>query len=179
MQSNDAEGRQLDDVLALFARYQRRLHAYIGSMLSNPAEADEVLQETNIVVWKKFQQFEPATDFRAWVFQIAYYEVRKHLERKQRNGVTFSPDLLDELSAEYQSREGLLEERRETLTGCVQKLRADDRELVERVYGQGVDVGQLAEQTGREKTSIYRSLRRIRQLLFECVERTLGAQGNP
>jgi RNA polymerase sigma-70 factor (ECF subfamily) len=168
---------RVGDVLALFARYQRRLHAYIAAMLPNPAEADEVLQETNIVVWRKCEQFRPDTDFRAWVFQIAYFEVRKFLERRQRRGLSFSPELLDELSARYRRDEDVLESRREALAGCVAKLRPDDRELVGRVYGEGIDVAVLAEQTGRKGTSIYRSLRRIRQWLSECVERTLAAEG--
>src|SRR3954463_7617189 len=99
----EPEPGRLDEVLALFARFQRRLYLYIASMLPNPAEAEEVLQETNIVVWKKFDQFRPNSDFRAWVFRIAYFEVRKHLERRGR-GVTLSHELLDELSADFQER---------------------------------------------------------------------------
>jgi RNA polymerase sigma-70 factor (ECF subfamily) len=174
-QGNDPA--RLDDVLALFAKYQRRLYLYIASMLPSPAEAEEVLQETNIVVWRKFDQFRPDTDFRAWVFQIAYFEVRKLLERKRRAGVCFSPELLDELSAAYDREEEHLEQRREALAGCLDKLPPADRELVGRVYGDGVEVADLAAQTGRERTSIYRSLRRIRQALFDCVGRTLAAEG--
>jgi RNA polymerase sigma-70 factor (ECF subfamily) len=167
------EPARLDEVLALFARYQRRLYLYIASMLPCPAEAEEVLQETNIVVWRKFDQFRPDSDFRAWVFRIAYFEVRKHLERR-RHDRRFSPELLDELSADYQERESELDARRELLSGCVDQLPPADRELIEGVYGQGKPVAGLAGETGRKETSIYRSLRRIRQALFECVERRLA-----
>jgi RNA polymerase sigma-70 factor (ECF subfamily) len=174
---HEPDPAQLDDVLALFAQHQRRLYLYILSMLPNPAAAEEVLQETNIVVWRKFSQFQPQSDFRAWVFRIAYFEVRKHLERQRRGGVSFSPELLDELAAEYERQEPALDARREALPGCVEKLPPADRELVQHVYGQGVEVAALAEQTGRQSTSIYRSLRRIRQMLFDCVERALAAEG--
>jgi RNA polymerase sigma-70 factor (ECF subfamily) len=175
--SRDSDPSRLDDVLALFARHQRRLYLYIASMLPDPAAAEEVLQETNIVVWRKFEQFQPETDFRAWVFRIAYFEVRKHLERQRRQHLSFSQELLDELAVEYERQEPLLESRREVLPHCIEKLPPADRELVRQVYGQGVDVPELAEKTGRQATSIYRSLRRIRQLLFECVESTLAADG--
>jgi RNA polymerase sigma-70 factor (ECF subfamily) len=169
---------KLDEVLALFARYQRRLHAYIASVLPDPAAADEVLQETNIVVWRKLDQFVPETDFRAWVYRIAHFEIRKYLERRRRQQiVAFSEELVAELTATFEEREPLLEARRELLPGCLEKLAPADRELVDQVYGSGVEVSTLAERSGRAPTSLYRSLRRIRQLLFDCVELKLAASG--
>lgn len=169
---------RMDEVLALFARYQRRLYAYIASVLPDPAATDEVLQETNIIVWRKFDQFVPESDFRAWVYRIAHFEIRKYLERqRRRQGVAFSDELVEELAATYEEREPLLEARRDVLPGCIEQLPPQDRELVDQVYGQGIDVPVLADRTGRAPTSLYRSLRRIRQLLFNCVELKLATPG--
>ena len=168
----------LEQVLALFATYQRRLYGYITTLVPDPVAAEEILHETNIVVWRKFAQFRPETDFRAWVFQIAYFEVRKYLERKRRAGPSFSPELLEQLSQAYQEEDEYLERRRGALSRCVTKLPEADRRLVDRVYGQGAEVASLAEETGRERTSIYRSLRRIRQWLHLCVDATLAAEGD-
>jgi RNA polymerase sigma-70 factor (ECF subfamily) len=172
---NPANPGQLDEVLALFDRYQRRLHLFILSVLPDPAAAEEVLQETNIVVWRKFDQFRPDTDFRAWVFRIAHFEVRKYLDRSRRRGLLFGPEIMDELARVYVEQESALEDRRELLPGCIEKLPAADRDLIDRVYGQGIEVAALSGETGRKGTSIYRSLRRIRQWLFDCVERRLSA----
>lgn len=172
---NPANPGQLDEVLALFDRYQRRLHLFILSVLPDPAAAEEVLQETNIVVWRKFDQFRPDTDFRAWVFRIAHFEVRKYLDRSRRRGLLFGPEIMDELASVYVEQESALEDRRELLPGCIEKLPAADRDLIDRVYGQGIEVAALSGETGRKGTSIYRSLRRIRQWLFDCVERRLSA----
>ncbi len=160
--------------MALFARYQRRLYLYILSMVPNPTDAEEVLQDTNIAVWQHFEKFEPGTDFRAWVFQIAYYRVRKHYDRKRRDGLSFSNELLDELSLMHHRHSDVLEERRAALPSCIEKLPPQDQELVDLVYGQGVAVAQVAERMERKITSVYRSLRRIRQLLFSCIEARLG-----
>lgn len=175
--SSSPNADRLDEVLELFAQYQRSLYLYIHGLLANPADADEVLQETNIVVWRKFHQFQPGTDFRAWVFRIAFYEVRKLCERRRRQGLAFSDEMLDQLADTWQQRASELEVQTQQLNECIEKLRPNDRELVRRVYGQGIGVPQLASQTGREQTSIYRSLRRVRQLLLDCVEGRLGAEG--
>jgi RNA polymerase sigma-70 factor (ECF subfamily) len=167
---------RLDEVLELFAQYQRSLYLYIHSLLTNPADADEALQETNIVVWRKFEQFQPGSDFRAWVFRIAFFEVRKLCERRRRQGLAFSEEMLDQLAVASQQRAADLEARTQRLNECVEKLRPNDRDLVGRVYGQAIEVPQLAIQMGREQTSIYRSLRRIRQLLLDCIEGNLGTE---
>ena len=168
-----------EDVLELCSKYQRRLYLYILSMLPNRADAEDVLQNTNVVVWQKLAQFQPGTDFRAWVFQICYYEVCKFRSRNRRAGLNFSPELLDELSVEYDRRENLLEIRQEALPDCVQQLAVADRELLDAVYGRGTDVTCLAEQMGREPTSVYRSLRRIRQWLHDCIERAARKEVEP
>ena len=168
-----------DDVMELCSKYQRRLYLYILSMLPNRADAEDVLQNTNVVVWQKLAQFQPGTDFRAWVFQICYYEVCKFRSRNRRAGLSFSPELLDELSGEYRRREDLLETRQEALPDCVRQLAEPDRDLLDAVYGRGADVTSLAEQMGREPTSIYRSLRRIRQSLYDCIERAVRKEVEP
>ncbi len=167
----------LEDALEMFSRYQRSLYSYILSMVHNPTDAEDVLQNTNIVVWQKFRQFQPETDFRAWVFKICYYEILKLLGRKRPSGVSFRPELLDELSVEYRRREDLLEMREQALPGCVEELPPPDRDLLNAVYGRGIDVSLLSKQLGRKPTSVYRSLRRIREWLHDCIERRLRETG--
>lgn len=168
-----------EQVLELFAKYQQRLYLYILSMLSNPADAEDVLQNTNIVVWRKLDQFQPGTDFRAWVFQICYYEICKFRASRPTVGQSLSPELIDELAVEYRQREELLDRRREAAPDCVRKLPESDRELLDAVYGRKIEVPRLADQTGREPTSIYRSLRRIRHWLHDCIERALRQEAHP
>jgi RNA polymerase sigma-70 factor, ECF subfamily len=168
-----------EDFSELFSKYQQRLYLYIHSILPNRADAEDVLQNTNVVVWQKFGQFQPGTDFRAWIFQICYYEICKFRSRSRSSGLNFSPELLDELSVEYGRREDLLEMRQEALPGCVEQLPEQDRTLLDAVYGREVGVPCLAEQLGREPTSIYRSLRRIRSWLHDCIERAVHGKVEP
>jgi RNA polymerase sigma-70 factor, ECF subfamily len=168
-----------EDILELFARHQQRLYLYILAMLPNHADADDVLQNTTIVVWQKFDQFEPGTDFRAWVFRICYYEICKQRERNRHREIGFSAELVDELSAEYHRREELLDTRQAAAPGCIERLAPTDRELLDAVYGRRIDVPVLARQLGRKATSIYRSLRRIRKWLHDCIERAVHDEAKP
>src|SRR3954451_5564527 len=61
--------------LRLFLQNQRRLYAYILTLLPNRADADDVLQDTTLTMWDKFDAAEPPTDFLAWGRRIAFHKV--------------------------------------------------------------------------------------------------------
>jgi IS30 family transposase len=86
---------------------------------------------------------------------------------------------MDELSVEYRRHEDVLDVRQAAAPGCVQQLPEADRELLNAVYGRKIEVPCLAKQMGREPTSIYRSLRRIRQWLHDCIERAVRTETHP
>ncbi len=51
---------------SLFVKYERRLYSIIASMLGHPAEAEDLLQETAKVLWKKFGDYDPKLPFRLY-----------------------------------------------------------------------------------------------------------------
>ena len=96
-----ADGKQAEtspsgEFVQLFTHHQRRLFLYILSQVSSPVEAEEILQETNVVIWSKFAKFQPGTNFLAWVSQIANFEVMKYRTRRRREKLVFSDDFLTE-----------------------------------------------------------------------------------
>jgi RNA polymerase sigma-70 factor, ECF subfamily len=171
-----SSGDPMERCMELFALHQRRLLLYIRALVPSPADADEVLQEINIVIWKKFDQFREDGDFLTWAYRIAYYEVCEHRRRKARAPAGFSPEVLEQLAETARTEDEVLERRRTALSRCAQKLPPGDQALLEDCYGAGTRVEAVADRKGRAPTSVYRSLRRIRQWLTECVERTLAAE---
>lgn len=163
------------EFVQLFTHYQRRLFLYILSQVPNPIEAEEVLQETNVVIWSKFSQFREGTNFLAWVSQIATFEVMKHRSRRKRSRLQFSDEFLEAVSREALERSDEFEQRRAALAECLAKLRAKDRKLIEQRYAPGERGKRVAEQLGRPANSVYQSLGRIRKLLMECIQRRLAA----
>ncbi|MBW3543082.1 MAG: sigma-70 family RNA polymerase sigma factor [Planctomycetes bacterium] len=157
-----------------FTRQQRKLFLYILSQIPSPIEAEEILQETNLVIWRKCREFEPGTNFAAWSTRIARLEVLKYLDRRQRDRARFSPALVELLAEEVLEDEPRLEERRKALAYCLQKLKARDCELIERRYAPGASGTSLAETLGRPANSIYQSLSRIRRTLMDCINRRLA-----
>lgn len=163
----------------LFATHQRQLFLYISAILPSPADAEEALQETNIVIWKKFDQFQPdapGSDFLAWAYRIAYYQALDHRRRMARSAAAFSPQVMDKLHATAQHEAPVIDTRRRLLDACLSKLPEADRQLIEECYAPDASVADIATESQRTATSVYRSLRRIRRALSDCVTRQIKAQ---
>src|ERR1700748_3473326 len=90
---------QSEEFVRLITQYHMRIYLFILSLLPNRADADEVMQETNLVLWRGFEEFRPQSDFRAWAFQVAYFKVQKRLEQQQRSRVTFGKAFLDKVAS--------------------------------------------------------------------------------
>jgi RNA polymerase sigma-70 factor (ECF subfamily) len=146
--------------------------------MSSTQDAEEVLQDTNLIIWSKYHQFDIATNFFAWAAQIATYEILKFRQRRHREKLRFSDDFVDAVSREVLERSEELEQRRHALELCLQKLRPDDRELIHRRYQPGERGKHLAADLGRPANSVYQSLGRIRRTLLECIQRRLTMEGH-
>ncbi|MFK7818806.1 MAG: sigma-70 family RNA polymerase sigma factor [Planctomycetaceae bacterium] len=165
-----------EEFVQLFTRHQRRVYLFILSQIPDATEAEEVLQEANVVILRKCDQFEMGTNFLAWACSVARFEILKHHDRHKRDRHYFSSEFLELVARETVKRDAITEMRREALTGCIQKLNDVDRELVQLRYATGNDGNTVAEKLGRPRNSIYQSLGRIRKVLLDCVNRTLTAE---
>lgn len=159
-----------------FTRAQRPVFLYILSLIPRPVEAEEILQETNLIIWTKANQFQPGTNFRAWACQIAYFEVMKYRSRKHRDKLHFNPELLELVASESLQQSELLDQRRQALAECLAKLREQDRALIQTRYSPEGDGLGISDKLGRPINSIYQSLSRIRKSLLECINRRLAAE---
>ncbi|MEK9783748.1 MAG: sigma-70 family RNA polymerase sigma factor, partial [Opitutales bacterium] len=81
-------------------RIQRALYSYILCLLPNRTDAEDVLQETNLVLCKKFPEYDETGNFQAWAFRIAKFQVMAHLTRHRRSKICFSNELVESLAEE-------------------------------------------------------------------------------
>jgi RNA polymerase sigma-70 factor (ECF subfamily) len=156
-----------EEFIRAFTQSQRPLFLYLLPLLGNGPDVDEVLQETNLVIWSKWRQFEPGTNFLAWGRAIARLEVFRF--RRGRKLVYLEDDLLEAISVRTEVISEETELRQQALASCVSELRSKDRELIEARYAPGANGDLVAQQLGRPANSVYQSLGRIRRVLMECV----------
>lgn len=162
-----------EEFIQLFTQAQRSLYLYILAQVGRTQAAEEILQETNLVIWSKSSQFQLGTSFTAWVRQIAVYEVLKWKQKQSRDKLTFSDDFISTVAESFSEPPEQIEKRHLALEQCLKKLNVQDRELIEKRYQPGMNGKNVANSLGRPPNSVYQSLARIRKGLLECVQRTL------
>jgi RNA polymerase sigma-70 factor (ECF subfamily) len=166
--------------MALMTRHQRQIFAYIYTLVPDRHDADDLLQETSLVICEKFEEFTPGTDFVAWACQIAWWRIRYARQKFARAKVIFDDVVLEAVSRTAGTMREELDERHEALAVCLQKLPLRDRELVLTRYEAGGGVVEAARRSGRSMDAAYKALNRLRKLLHDCVTDQLAHGGaNP
>jgi RNA polymerase sigma-70 factor (ECF subfamily) len=156
---------------------QRSVFLCAMSLLGNVADAEEVVQECGLLMWKKFHEFQQGTNFVGWACQIARYQALKLRAGRVRKPLLFSNEFLTMLAIPN-NEESLarLETRRSAIAECIERLRAADRDLLVRRYRKGASTRDVAEQLHRSVQGTRRSLQRIRETLAKCVRKKLARE---
>jgi RNA polymerase sigma-70 factor (ECF subfamily) len=167
-----------EEFVFLLARHERPLAAYVMTMVPHPQDADDILQEAKVVMWRNFAKFETGTNFGAWARKVAFHQVLAYRKRKHRDRLDFSEDFLRAVGEEAESSASRLEERERALHDCIAKLPAEHGEVLRLRYQEALSLDDMAARLGRTVCALYRQLSRVRQVLHECVSKTLSRPEN-
>lgn len=162
----------------LFVAHEGRLRGFLRTLLHDWDDVDEVMQETSIVAWRKFDQFDKGTNFMAWSAAIARFESLKHMRRQSRDRLVFNDDILDMLAQESLEETDTLEEHRTALCKCLEKLDPRQKELLHLAYQPGVKFHEVAEQAGKSAQAFYKTIQRLRASLLECAEKQMRKEAH-
>lgn len=159
---------------------QLPLRLYVQSLLPGDPAAVDVAQQANTTAWRKRDDFETGTNFKAWIFAIARYEVLNHRKRQARDSrLVFSEEVEMLFASDLVEQDDLTERRHEALRGCLAKLRPNDRDLLMHRYD--ADAGTLedfAARAGRSVGGLKVTLHRLRNTLLRCIEKQLSIAGD-
>lgn len=161
---------------ALLSRHHLALMGYLLSLVPNWSDAEDLLQQSSVVMWRKFAEFEPDSDFLRWGCQIARFEAMNYLRKRGRDRHVFSSELLEQLAQEGATEGEQIASQRIALEGCLKKLDPRHRKLLGWCYQPKSTVKEIAERLGRTPNSIYKTLNRLRAVLLRCVRNSLAQE---
>lgn len=164
------------ELVTLISANQMRLLAYVYSLTANRQAAEEIVQATNLIIWKKADLYQPGTNFIAWAFKIARLQILEHREKAGRDKLVFSQELVDELAQEVTRRGSFdnLLERQEALSVCIEKLPPSRQELLWLRYRDALSLSDIAKRIDRSTKATAVLMHRLRQLLLDCIQRQLA-----
>jgi RNA polymerase sigma-70 factor (ECF subfamily) len=161
------------EFVRLLTRYSSQIYGFILMLSVNRSDAEDVFQETSVVLWEKFDAYESGTDFRAWACRIAFFKVQSH--RRERGRLrTLSDEAFAAVAADALAYVEKKDARGEALAECLEKLSAGDRRLLEQRYFGRLTTVQLAEERSQSTHAIYRALARIHNQLLNCMQRSMA-----
>lgn len=166
----------LDDYVQSLTASQGRLRGFILASLGNYADTADVLQRTNLILWKKAREFRPDAPFLPWALTIARYEVLSFIRDSQRDRHVYSSDvaemMLDAAAAEASDPN----DRQLALRKCLEKVSGHSRDMLWQRYGAEKSIRQIAAETNRTEDSVKSLFLRIRKSLARCVDADLKWQ---
>ncbi len=166
---------RMEEFVRLFSSHQQRLHHFIGSLLPDGQDAEDVFQETCLVLWREFGTYQSGTNFSAWAMQIALNQVLAQRKRRSRSRLILSDEFLSAVARDISAFGDDLDRRTTALASCLTKLPPHHQELIRARYSSGTAIEEIATELHRSPDAVYRMLSRIRQSLHDCVNRTLAA----
>jgi len=153
---------------------QHKIYMLILCLVPNWSDADDLMQETTEVMWRKYQDVGQITDFCAWGKTIARNKVMNFYAKKKRERVLFDDSLLDDVAEREEKTSLQAELRVQALRRCLKKLRANDRHLIQVLYGHDISIKKLAQEVKRPVQGLYKAMARIHHGLLLCVRRSLA-----
>lgn len=169
------------DFKELFVRQltenQNRLYGYVYSLIGNHSRAADIVQETNLVLWRKLDEFHPDKPFLPWAFACARFQVLANVRDKKRDRMLLDEGLVQSLSDEVETQSGKIDAVREALRPCLQLLTANNRELIERRYFRTMAIADISAELDRTVNAVKVALMRTRRQLADCVQQRLAKAG--
>jgi RNA polymerase sigma-70 factor, ECF subfamily len=153
---------------------QRELFFYIYSLVHRFDDANDILQEVNLAVWRDAKQSANVADFRSWTYRIAYNQILTYRKRQGRLKLHFDDSLLANLAEKAQSQDELAEAYQAALRQCSRRLPAPNWQLLAMRYQESLSITAIAQRLGRSVTAVSQSLYRVRTALLKCIRKTLA-----
>ena len=166
------------DFLPLFMANEGQIRAFVRTLVHDPREVDDVFQAVALVLWQKFDVFDPSRPFGPWARGITANEVLAMRRGKARCPTPFPPNVVVALLDEFEkfvSTRGTDSELSEALERCIDALPPVSQKMLQLRYGQSMQIQQVASFLGQTVAATQRALSRIHKRLAECIERRLDA----
>ena len=160
-------------VQQLFVRNQSIIKAFILSLQPGFSDADDVLQETFLLVTKRAANYRDGTNFVAWACAIARFKLLE--ARRKATAPALTEEAIIALSEDAPD-DSFFQERLPALRECLRRLAPRARELVWHRYHGELASKEIADRLDWKEPAVRVALSKARTFLRDCVQSQLSAE---
>ncbi|MEC8557766.1 MAG: sigma-70 family RNA polymerase sigma factor [Planctomycetota bacterium] len=173
-------GGDADAFEAVVRQCEQSLRAWLAIQCPPGVDVDEIAQRSFVAAFTRLDDYQLGTDFAAWLFTIARYQLRTETTRLRRltdYHARYAPDLLQkELNRRAEEPTELQQSRLDQLKTCLEGLGDHLRRYIDWRYDEQIPLEEMANRTGRSVPAIKKQLWQLRRKLHTCIEEKLAAE---
>lgn len=183
-QSNAAREASYQHFTSLLAGNDQSIRRFVRSLLPSREGVDDVMQETALECWKKFDHFCPdrpehaVEEFIRWACVIARYKAMSRQRDRSRDRLVFREEVIQCLADAAFDRIDDHAVQTAAMELCLQKLPDDQRRLILSLYSPGQSIAKLAAESGEKARRLYSRVNHLRDRLLTCVQQRLAGDLN-
>jgi RNA polymerase sigma-70 factor, ECF subfamily len=159
--------------MRLWTEAQPAVVNYLHAMVRNPVVAKDLVQETALVLFRRFGDYDGQRPFLSWALGVAKYQVLGLHRDGARSFVTFDTELLEKFTEVWAETAPTASEQSAALEVCLEQLPARPRQMVRLRYFEELNSEQIAQQLGTKGAAVRVALQRIREQLRGCIEQQM------
>ena len=165
----------------LFARYQKKLFAYIYHLVGNREETEDILQNVFSKTYKNIEHFDTSRKFSSWIYRIAHNESVNFLKRKsKRYTVSWDDIATSKDKLESASNEELPEDKLEhqeivrEIDRALEKIPVKYKEILTMRYFQEYSYEEIGKILDKPVNTVGTLINRAKKKLLEVVREDVG-----
>jgi RNA polymerase sigma-70 factor (ECF subfamily) len=161
--------------VTLVKRYEKKLYNYTLRMVSNPADAMDLMQDVFVAVFRNLSTFRGESPFKGWMFKIAHYRCIEFYRRKKpTQSLDDIPEQVNETHDECPEYHAVSRQQATALHQAMQRLPVNQKLVVELKFFQHCTFDDIAKQLGISvntvKSRLYSGLDKLKDHLeFDYV----------
>ena len=164
--------------MRLWTTAQPAVANFVHALVRDHGAAKDVMQETALVIFRRFAEYDGQRPFLAWALGIARFQVMGLQRDSARSLVAFDDDVLAKFTDTWAEMAPGVSDRSAALQSCIERLAAHARRLVQLRYFEDLNAEQIAQRLGGNGAAVRVTLQRIREQLRACIERQIETEGS-
>lgn len=167
--------RETDVFGVLVREHAEMLLTYIRATIRDPGTVDDIFQETMIVAWRRFDDYDQSRSLAAWLRGIAHKLILAHYSSRAKGAFYCSEVVLkalDQRLVHIDNQKGdTWKDKIAALETCIEHLPDSFRRCIELFYRSDCKTEEMARQMDTTREAVKKRLQRARGLLAECLRR--------
>ena len=168
---------QQEQFTRLWTETQPTVSHYLSSLLADSSVVKDVLQNTALVLLKKFSEYDTSLPFLSWALGIAKFEILSHRRDSARSRLVYDSEFLDRYTEAWANSASRLSDEASALRHCVTKLSQRQQQIIRLRYTDELSSAEIGPHLNLTAANIRRILKRTREALQRCVEARLRLEG--